>query len=186
MKFFSDGATVIAFDLRTCGFDQLPVINAGGTGWHTGDAAEARINVADPAFVHLRFAFESQLHQVNSAARRIHFLAPERIGGARGQAKAAVDALLHDFKRWRMMRVECTGEIRFFSLLRHATKFPYESARIQSVFRIELVLDCTHQRDAISGVSPCVNRMQFLRTAQDDESAAAGLQFRPQLFDRFR
>ncbi len=129
MKFFGEGATVIALDLRARGFDQFPVIHSRGAGRHAGDAAEARIKMADPVFVHLRFAFESQFHQVNSAARRIHFLAPERIGGARGQAKAAVDALLHDFKRWRMMRVECASEIRFFSHVRHATKFPLQIGR---------------------------------------------------------
>jgi hypothetical protein len=40
----------------------------------------------------LRTPFDPGLHQIDSPARRIHFLAPEDIGRARGQAEAAVDA----------------------------------------------------------------------------------------------
>ena len=69
VQFFGGGALVIAFDLGARGLDQFSVINAGGTGGHAGDAAEAGIKMADPAFVHLRFAFESELHQVDPAAR---------------------------------------------------------------------------------------------------------------------
>src|SRR5258708_39054390 len=59
---------------------------------------------------------------------------------------------------------------------------PYESAGIQCVFWIELVLYCAHQRNVVAGVSPCVDRMQFWRTVQNNESAVAGLRAVSQLF----
>ena len=68
MQFLRRGALVVALDLRASGFDQFPVVDAGGAGGHAGDAAETGIEMADPAFVHLRFAFESQLHQIDAAA----------------------------------------------------------------------------------------------------------------------
>src|SRR5579859_6581736 len=44
------------------------------------------------------------------------------------------------------------------------------------------MLHGTHQRNAVTGVSPRVDGIQFRRTAQNDERAAAGLQVRSQLF----
>src|SRR5205814_3878216 len=40
------------------------------------------------------------------SARRIHFLAPQHIGGTHGQTKSAMDALFNDLVRRRMVRVE--------------------------------------------------------------------------------
>ena len=84
MAFLRGRAGEIAFDLRARGFDEFAVVHAGGARRHASHAAEAGIEVADPLGVDLRGAFGSKLHQVDAAARRIHFLAPQDVGWADG------------------------------------------------------------------------------------------------------
>ena len=50
--------------------------------------------MADPCFVDRRVAFGGHLHQVDAAARRIHLLVPQHVGGAHGQTEAAVHAFV--------------------------------------------------------------------------------------------
>ena len=40
-------------------------------------------------------AFDARPHQVDAAARRIHFLAEQQVARAGRQAEAAMDALVH-------------------------------------------------------------------------------------------
>ena len=51
-------------------------------------------------------AVSRQFHEIDAPARRIHFFVPENVGRADRQAEAAVHALVDDFSRGRMMRVE--------------------------------------------------------------------------------
>ena len=94
MKFVGNGPVIVAFDLGASGFDEFSVLNAGRARGHAGDTAKARIKVADPFFVDLGFAFGSHFHEVDAAARRIHFFSPKNVGGAGGEAEAAMDALI--------------------------------------------------------------------------------------------
>lgn len=96
----------MALDLRARGFDQFSVVDAGRTSRHAGHAAEAGIKVADPLRVDGRRAFAGDFHQIDAAARRIHFFVPQNVCRAHGQTKAAVDALIYDFCRGRMMGVK--------------------------------------------------------------------------------
>ncbi len=106
MTLFRGRTREIAFDLSACGFDKLSVIHAGRAGGHASHAAEAGVEVADPLGSHLCGAFGGELHQIDAPARRIHFLPPQNVGRAHGQAKAAVHALINDGVGGRMMRVK--------------------------------------------------------------------------------
>ena len=50
-------------------------------------------------------AVAPQFHQVNAAPRRIGFLSPQQIGRTRGQAEAAVDAVVEEIAPCRLMCV---------------------------------------------------------------------------------
>src|SRR6185437_1127842 len=101
-----EGARMMTLDLSASGFDELSVVNAGGTGGHAGHAAEAGVEMANPLRVHGGGAFAGDFHQVDAAARRVHLFVPEDVGGADGETKAAVNALVDDFGRRRVVRVE--------------------------------------------------------------------------------
>ena len=62
--------------------------------------------MADPLGIDLRSTFGGEFHQVDAAARRIHFLAPEDVSGTGRQAEAAVHALINDFRGGGMVPVE--------------------------------------------------------------------------------
>ena len=62
--------------------------------------------MADPLWIHTRVAFAGEFHQVDAAARGIHFFVPENVGGTDRQAETAVDAVLDDLFGRRMVRVE--------------------------------------------------------------------------------
>ncbi len=62
--------------------------------------------MTDPLRVHGCSAFASEFHEVDAAARGIHFFVPENVGGADGETEAAVDAFVDDFRGWRVVRVE--------------------------------------------------------------------------------
>ena len=61
--------------------------------------------MAHPCFVDGRGAIGDHLHQVDAPARRIHLLVPQHVGGAHGQAEAAVHAFVDQFVRRRVVRV---------------------------------------------------------------------------------
>jgi hypothetical protein len=109
VDFFGRRAYVIAFDLRARSLNEFAVFDPGGAGGHTGHAAEAGIDMTDKCLVNFRFAFLSHFHQVNAAPRGIGFFTPQDVGGAGGQAEAAVNAFVDEFERGRLMRVESAG-----------------------------------------------------------------------------
>jgi hypothetical protein len=65
--------------------------------------------MADPLRVHVGLAVSREFHQIDTAAGRIHLFVPEDIGWADRETETAVDALIDDFSRWRVMGVEGTG-----------------------------------------------------------------------------
>ena len=62
--------------------------------------------MTDPLRIHRRIAFAGEFHEIDAAARRIHFFVPEDVGGTNRQAEAAVDAVFDNLLGWRMVRVE--------------------------------------------------------------------------------
>ena len=74
--------------------DQHVVRDARGAGRDAGHAAEAAVEVLDDRPVERDRAVQSRLHQLDSAARRVHLLAPEHVRRAGRQAEAAVDAVV--------------------------------------------------------------------------------------------
>ena len=55
------------------------------------------------------FALRGFGHHVDAAAGRVHLLAPEDVGGAGGEAEAAVDAVGEELFFGRVVRVEGAG-----------------------------------------------------------------------------
>jgi hypothetical protein len=85
------GARAGFFRPRAEGGDEVAIGDTAGAGGFAGEAAEAGVNVG------LRGgggegAFEDLFHQDDAAAGAIHFLAEDAVGGAGGEAKAAMDA----------------------------------------------------------------------------------------------
>ncbi len=103
------GARDVAFDLGARVFDELVVLHAGRTRRHAGHAAQTVVHVQAKAFVERRFALRGFLHHVDAAARRVHLFSPEDVGGTRREAEAAVDAVVDEFGRGRVMRIEVRG-----------------------------------------------------------------------------
>ena len=110
MKFFAERARMMAFDLRARGFDEFSVIDTRGTCSRTRHAAKAGIKMTYPLRVDTRVAFAGELHQVNSATRRVHLFVPENVSRANGQAESAVDAGFDDLFGGWMVRIEGAGQ----------------------------------------------------------------------------
>ena len=75
--------------------DERCIANARWTCSLAGHTAKARIKVRDDAIAHWDSLLEPGAHQVDPAARRIHFLAEDHVARTRRQAESAVDALVH-------------------------------------------------------------------------------------------
>jgi hypothetical protein len=75
------------------GGDELVVAHARGAGRDARVAPHAAVDERG-CLLDLERALEHLLHQEDPAAGRVHLLAEDDVGGARGQAEAAVDALL--------------------------------------------------------------------------------------------
>src|SRR5882672_5810587 len=106
MEFLAERAWMMALDLRASGFDKLSVVDAGRASRHASHAAEAGVKVADPLRVYGRATFAGKFHQINAATRRVHLFVPENVSGAHWQTEAAVDAVLDDLVRRRVVRIE--------------------------------------------------------------------------------
>src|SRR5690606_24621021 len=104
-QFFPPPALVVAFDLGAGLGDQGAVLDPGGAGADAGHAAQAGVEVADHG-VGQRFAFQAVLHQVDAAARGVHLLAPQLVGGAGGQAEPAVHAVVDEVQLRGVVGVE--------------------------------------------------------------------------------
>src|SRR5580704_5932129 len=106
VEFLAGRTYRFALDLRARGFDEFSIVHAGRAGGHAGHATEATVEMADPFGIHFRSAVAREFHEVDAAAWGIHLLAPQNVGGANRQAKAAVHALFDDLVRRRVVRVE--------------------------------------------------------------------------------
>ena len=168
-------AAVMAFDLCARGFNELVVLHAGGAGGHAGHATETAIEVGDESFVHhADFAFGGGFHQVNAAARRIHFFVPENVSGAGGQAEAAVAAVADEFVIGRMMRVEEGLQrnriVRMEAVHLEASE---EAPGTEGTLGIELLLDARHERESGRALAEDVEDIfDFPWGLQENESAA--------------
>ena len=103
------GARDIAFHLGARVFDQLVVLHSRGAGGHAGHAAQAIVHMQAEALVERSVALGGLLHHVDAAAGRIHLLAPEHVGGAGGEAEAAMYAVLDQRCFRRLVGVEVGG-----------------------------------------------------------------------------
>ena len=99
----------VTLDLRTRRLHQLVVAHAGRTRGQARHAAEAGVEVPRELRRDPRLAFQGHLQQVNPPARRIGLAAPQRVGRARRQTEAAVDAVGEQVGRGRTVRVEGAG-----------------------------------------------------------------------------
>ncbi len=95
---------MVLLDVRAGRLDQAVVLDARRARGHARHAAEAAVEVLDDGVGQRHRAVDEAAHQVDAAARRVHLLVPERVGRARRQAEAAVDAVgdqlrLHDASR---------------------------------------------------------------------------------------
>jgi hypothetical protein len=111
--------------------------------------------MAHPLRIHLGFPVACQFHQIDAAARGIHFFVPKDVGWAHRQAEAAVDALVDELSRRGVMSVESAkrGGCRGWFAHLDGTNEP---AWIQRGFRIELLLHRAHKRERVARVAPCV------------------------------
>src|SRR5262249_50406039 len=115
-------ASAAVFDLGAHLLDQGVILDAGRAGGDASHATQARVDVPNDSVVNRR-SLADLLHQVNAASRRVHFLAPGLIGGARGQAEPAVHARVDQLPvRHQMPPTKrpgfnrCTGSKRSFIL----------------------------------------------------------------------
>ena len=106
-----EAAPVVALDLGADRLDQLVVPHAGWARRHARHAAQARVEVLHIGVVERDRALLAQLHQVDPTAGGVHLLAPQRVGGAGGQAEAAVHAVGDPVVGRRMVRVEDAGAV---------------------------------------------------------------------------
>ena len=104
------GARDVALDLCACIFDQLVVLHAGWARSHAGHAPEAVVHVATEVEVEGRVTFGGGLHHGRCGPRgRVHLFSPENVGGAGGEAEAAVDAVGEEFLVGCVVRIERTA-----------------------------------------------------------------------------
>ena len=97
-------AIVAALDLRARGLDERRVLHARGARGDARHAAEAGVEVADEGVGHRHPPVEAGLHQIDPAARRVHLLAPQRVGRTGRQTEPAVHALVDQRALGRMVR----------------------------------------------------------------------------------
>jgi len=79
-------------DLGAYGFDEVVILHAGGTGGFARAADEAAVEVFEDDGAGGDFAVGDGFHQVDAAAWGVGFIEGFEIGGADGEAKAAMDA----------------------------------------------------------------------------------------------
>lgn len=85
-------ATVDTVEVIAGGFEEVSVGDAAGAGGFAGAAAEAKVEVPDGGAVWGKAPRGEGTHQVDASARGIVFVAGFEIGGAGGEAEAAMDA----------------------------------------------------------------------------------------------
>ena len=84
---------MVALDPVARAFDQLAVMHARGARGLASAASEAQIEMAHRVGIELEPALRERLHQIDTATRRIHLGARQRIGRARLEAEPAMHAI---------------------------------------------------------------------------------------------
>src|ERR687891_2135674 len=105
-KAFAARACDVPFDLWACGLDETVVLHAGRACGDARHTSETAIDVGNHRARHLRALTQSALHEHDPTTRRVHFLPPQDVRGACGQAEAAMDAVVDQLRRGRSMGVE--------------------------------------------------------------------------------
>lgn len=129
MEFVPGRTMEVAFDLRASGFDEFAVFDTGGAGGHAGDATEAGIEMANECFVEGSGAVEGHFHEIDATAGGIHFFGPEDVGGTDGETEAAVNALVDQIGRGRLMGIEGAGDNGKIVFGGHGIRFPRRNGR---------------------------------------------------------
>ena len=137
--------------------------------------------MADPLRVHFGLAVSREFHQIDAATRRVHFLVPENVGWADRETESAVDALIDDFSRWRVMGVEGASEGQR-AVLDRPSDATDEAAWVQRGFGIELLLYSAHERQRVAGIAPGVERGHGGRRVSDHHGPAHRFEFGAQRF----
>ena len=99
----------VALDLRPGGLQQAVVLHPRRARRHARHAPEAAVDVRREGAVERDLPVLGHLHEVDPPARRVHLLAPQRVGGAGRQAEPAVHAVVEQFLRGRVVGVEAAG-----------------------------------------------------------------------------
>ena len=81
-----------SLDVAARVIDQVHVIDARRAGRHAREAGEAAVDVTGHRGVRRRVLLQHVLDQVDAPARAVPLVAEQRIGGAGGEAKPAMDA----------------------------------------------------------------------------------------------
>ncbi len=153
--------------------DQPVVVHPGGAGGHAGHAAEAAVQVGGgrlaghslPARLPLpagrclarRGPVQDLGDQVDPPARRVHLLAPQLVGGADGQAEAAVHAV-------GRQRAQLAGRVDG----RRARR----ARRLRGPAHLPLVLQLAHSRPSRTQIPPA-NRPGAIRCPGSNWSFSA-------------
>src|SRR5262245_49912292 len=90
-------------DLRALLLDERCVLHPRWTCRHARETPETAIEMLHERRGCFDASLDAGLHQVNASARRVHLLAPEKVGRARRQAEAAVHAFIDQRGRWRVV-----------------------------------------------------------------------------------
>ena len=70
------------FDIGTCSFEHMSVVDSGGAGGSARQAAEAVVHLIGKRFAQLEFAVGDCSHQRDAAARAVRFYSGRVVGGA--------------------------------------------------------------------------------------------------------
>ena len=84
---------MIALDECARAFNQAAIVDAGRAGGLASAATEAQIEMARGIVVELDAAFGERLHQIDSAARRVHLASRHDVGRTGLGAESAVHAV---------------------------------------------------------------------------------------------
>src|SRR2546428_13551884 len=82
-------------DMFTGSLDQLAKLHTGRASGFTGTTAQATVHVIDKFSGNLHTSIGNCLHLINTATRGVHFYSQNSVGGAGGQAEAAVNTLAY-------------------------------------------------------------------------------------------
>src|SRR5258708_24235507 len=93
------------------GLDQFAILHARRTGCQAGHTAQASVDVSSKRCIDADLALRGHLHQLDTATRRVHLLAPQQIGGAGRQAEAAMHTISDQFRIGWMVLIKTRKQL---------------------------------------------------------------------------